>query len=81
MRINVTFFARARDLAAVPNAELEMSPGSTVGDLRKNLAERFEALRPLLPRLFFAVGTEYARDDTQLSEKADIACFPPVSGG
>ncbi len=81
MKVKLTFFARARDLAAVPTVELELPSGSTVAELRKSLAERFPALRPLLPRLFIAVGTEYAQESTTLAENAEIACFPPVSGG
>lgn len=81
MKISVSFFARARDLAAVPKAELDIPVGTTVGELRETLAEKFAALRPLLPRLFIAVGTEYAKDDVVIPENAEVACFPPVSGG
>jgi molybdopterin converting factor subunit 1 len=81
MKINVTFFARARDLAGVTALELELPDGSTVADLRTALAEKSAALRPLLPSLFIAVGTNYAENGTQLAPGAEIACFPPVSGG
>lgn len=81
MKISVSFFARARDLASVPKAHLEVPEGTTVGELRAALAEKFVALRPLLPRLFIAVGTEYAKDDVVIPGNAEVACFPPVSGG
>lgn len=81
MKLNVTFFARARDLAGVPSLQVELPEGSTVRDLRQALAEQAAPLRPLLPRLFIAVGTDYAEDATRLTPGAEIACFPPVSGG
>ncbi len=29
----------------------------------------------------FALGTEYATDDTMIPDGSQIACIPPVSGG
>ena len=81
MRLNVRLFARARDLAGSDTVELDLPDATRVGDLRLALAERYPALRPLARHLLIAVGTDYATETTPLDPKAEVACFPPVSGG
>jgi sulfur-carrier protein len=81
MTITVKLFARARDLAGTDRVELELPEPGYVRDVKERLATRFPDLSPLVPNLLVAVGSEYARDDLSLTSTADIACFPPVSGG
>ena len=81
MKVAVKFFARARDLAGIGNLELDLPETSRLGDVKQLLAEKVPALSPVMSNLLFAVGTEYADDRTPLPANADIACFPPVSGG
>lgn len=79
--IHVKLFARARDMAGTATAELELPAGARVGDLRTALTGRYPALQPLAGHLLVAVNNEYAGDETLLDPSAEIACFPPVSGG
>ena len=81
MTVRVLFFARARDLAGLPSADLTLSDGATVADLRRALGEMLPALQPLLPRLHVAINNDYAADSDPIPAGAEIACFPPVSGG
>jgi sulfur-carrier protein len=81
MNVNVRLFARARDLAGSDRVQVNLPPAARVLDLRAALAERFPALRPLVPGLLVAIGTDYADDATAIDREAEIACFPPVSGG
>jgi molybdopterin converting factor small subunit len=81
MRIKVRLFARARDLAGAPNVELDVPDPATVADLRRALLRSVPALEPLGKSLLVSVGSEYAGDGQLLSPGADVACFPPVSGG
>lgn len=81
MKLSVKLFARARDLAGSEQVEIDLPDPARVADLRAALGERFAELRPLVPSLLIAVGTEYADDNAPLSSNADVACFPPVSGG
>lgn len=81
MKVAVKLFARARDLAGTGSVELEIPDASHVADMKKVLATRFPDLSPLVPSLLVAIGTDYANDRTPLTADADIACFPPVSGG
>ena len=81
MNVEVRLFARARDLAGSDCVQVELPAAARVIDLRAALAERCPALRPLVPNLLVAIGTEYADDATAVRPGAEIACFPPVSGG
>lgn len=81
MKINVRLFAVAKELSGQDAVEVELAEGSTVKQLRGQLARQVPALAPVLPRVLFAVGTEYAGDEAVLSTGDEVACIPPVSGG
>jgi molybdopterin synthase sulfur carrier subunit len=81
MRLDVRLFARARDAAGAEHVTVDLPAGARVADLRVALAARSPNLRALVPCLLVAVGTDYADDGVLLSPKAEVACFPPVSGG
>ena len=79
MPSTLLFFARARDLAGTDRARLEAP--ATVGALRRVLLERYPALAPIAPHLLIAVNQAYAQDSASIPDGAEIAVFPPVSGG
>ena len=81
MQLEVKLFARARDLAGSESIVIELSDGATVADLREALTIQHASLGPIVPHLHVAIGTDYARDETVLSARDAVACFPPVSGG
>jgi molybdopterin converting factor subunit 1 len=81
MKLPVRLFARARDLAGSERVTVALPDSATVADLRSALGEQIPALRPLVPSLHVAVGTDYATDDQTLTNGQEVACFPPVSGG
>ena len=81
MQLQVKLFARARDLAGNSVVTVELPPGANIAQLRSALSEQFESLRPIVPSLLVAIGTDYATDSTMLTESSAVSCFPPVSGG
>jgi molybdenum cofactor cytidylyltransferase len=81
LRVQVRFFALAKDRAGRSEIEIELAVGSKVADLRAVLAERFPALGPLLATVLIAVNEEYAGDDALISPGSRLAVIPPVSGG
>ncbi len=81
LEIEVTLFAKARDLAGTDAVLLTLPDSATVRDLRMALAEMHPALRPVAPSLLIALGTDYAADQTPIKSHTQAACFPPVSGG
>jgi molybdopterin converting factor subunit 1 len=81
MIVHVRLFARARDLAGADTLRVELPDGATVADLRRRLTADHPALSSLLQRSALAVENEFAADSLVLSDDADIALLPPVSGG
>ena len=81
MTVRVRLFARARDLAGAERVRVELPESARVSDLRAALAEQVPGLQPLVGSLLVAIGTDYADDAAAVTPNAEIACFPPVSGG
>ena len=81
MKLDVKLFARAKDIAGTGHVQLDVPDSAKVRDLRSALAEQFPDMSPLIPRLLIAIGTDYADDQVSLHPGANVACFPPVSGG
>ncbi len=79
--VEIQLFAVARQLAQQPRLALEIPPGTTVGGLKRVLADFCPDLAPLLPHLMIAVNSQYARDDLPIPIGAEVAVIPPVSGG
>lgn len=81
MTIRVKLFAAARELAGSPWVDLELPAEATIGHLRIELARHVPALAELTSHMAFAVGTQYAGDETPIHHGDQVACIPPVSGG
>jgi molybdopterin converting factor subunit 1 len=81
MRLHVKLFAVARELAGRDTLEIELPPGATVADLRAHIESEYPSLADVVPHALWAVNTQYAAADTQLTEQSDVALIPPVSGG
>ena len=77
----VLFFATLKDRVGARQITLELPYGLTVGGLKAILLARIPALEPALPHAFIAINREYATEDEIIPPKAEIAIFPPVSGG
>jgi molybdopterin synthase sulfur carrier subunit len=81
VKVSVRLFAAARELAGTERVTLELSPGTTVEGLKEHLGETLPQLVPLLPQLLVAINGVYAVPEMLIPENAEVACFPPVSGG
>jgi molybdopterin synthase catalytic subunit len=78
--MKVLFFARARELAEVDAIDLDL-PESSVGELRRALAERLPRLASFLPVCAIAVNDDFVDDGALVPADATVAVLPPVSGG
>ena len=81
MIVDLQLFAAARDRAGAAVVAIEVQEGALVADLKSALARDKPALAPLVPSLLVAIDGEYARDSDLIPEGAEVAAFPPVSGG
>jgi len=81
MRIQVLYFASAREAAGVGAEAIDVPEGARVGALRALLGGRHPRLAAAWPTTRFAVGERFAADDDPLETGAVVALIPPVSGG
>ena len=81
MKLKVLLFAHLKEKAGTREAEVEVPAGASAATVKARLGELYPALKPALDRILMAVNKEYVSDDTLISEGAEIALFPPVSGG
>ena len=80
MTLRITAFGIARDILSARVLAFETPEALTVGELKRQLLERYPAFGDLTS-LYVAVNAEYGADDAPLSEQDDIVLIPPVSGG
>jgi len=76
MHVKVRLFAGLRERAGTGERELELAPGSRVGDVWQALSLGDEPAG-----LLYAVNKEYAAPDRAIAEGDEVALIPPVSGG
>jgi len=81
MKVNLRFFAQARDLVGSEFAKIELPDESDVAQLRTTLREQFPVLEPIAGSLLISVDNDYADNSLCITESQEITCFPPVSGG
>ena len=80
-KISVLFFATFRDKAGTNRTEVEIPEGTTIAGLREILVEKFPLLESLADHALASINREYAFDDQVIPDGAEVAWFPPVSGG
>jgi molybdopterin converting factor subunit 1 len=81
IRIKVIFFATLRDLSGTHTIDLDLKDGCTVGEMKYHLVEVLPGLAKAIPTAVVAVNHEFAFDQDVLEDGAEVALFPPVSGG
>ena len=80
-RVKLMFFATLRERAGIKTTEMQIPEGMTVGSLKDQIVEDFPTLKLALQSALIAVNREYAADDSLVPDNAEVAFFPPVSGG
>ncbi|MDB5998635.1 MAG: molybdopterin converting factor, subunit 1 [Rhizobacter sp.] len=83
MKVHVKYFASVRE-ALGSSESVDVLEGSTLGHVRDVLIATSETHSRVLARgraLRAAVDQVMRPEDTVLSEDAEVAFFPPVTGG
>ena len=79
--VEVVLHAQAADLAGAREVRVSVMDAATVGDVRRELAQRHPELRELLRIAVLANESEYLRDGALVGEQRRFHLIPPVSGG
>ena len=80
-RIRVLFFATLRDRAGTKNVDLEIPVETTVQALKDLVVEAYPGLKETMDTVVISINREFAFDESLVPENAEVAMFPPVSGG
>ena len=80
-RIKLLFFATLRDRAGTKSMELDVPENMTVQELKDKIAEEYPNLRDSMKSVLITIDREYAFDEAVIPPGAEMAMFPPVSGG
>src|SRR5207247_2216492 len=81
VRVDVLYFAGAREAAGLSSERLDVPEGTTLASLRTVLEVRHPALSTAWGATRFAVGEAFARPERSLLAGDVVALIPPVSGG
>lgn len=81
LTIKLLFFATLRDRTGMRATEIEIPEGTTIQELKSRLTERFSGIGPTLETALMSINREFAFDHDVIPDGAEIAIFPPVSGG
>jgi molybdopterin converting factor subunit 1 len=80
-RIKLLFFATLRDRAGTRSIELDIPNDLTVQGLKNQLSSEYPNLKESMSSVLITINREYAFDDAVIPPNAELAMFPPVSGG
>lgn len=81
MRVRLVYFGMLKDVAGQATESVELPDGARVSDLWKTLVSRYPKFSAFSGSAAVAVNQEYAPADTALTDGAEVALLPPVSGG
>lgn len=80
-RVKLLFFATLRDRAGAKSMELDLPADLTIQGLKDKLSNEYPNLKESMSSVLITINREYAFDDAVIPPNAELAMFPPVSGG
>jgi molybdopterin converting factor subunit 1 len=80
-RVKLLFFATLRDRAGAKSIELDIPASLTVQGLKDKISSDYPSLKDSMSSVIITINREYAFDDAIIPQNAELAMFPPVSGG
>lgn len=79
--LKILLFAHLREIVGTNHLVLDLPQGSRVRDLKQVLKSHFPELGQRLENAIVAVNQVFVSDEDLLEDNAEVALFPPVSGG
>jgi molybdopterin converting factor subunit 1 len=81
MKVRLLFFANLKNIISKSKIDLDLPDGANVLQLRKTILGIYPQLEEFFPNVIVSINQEFASDDDLIPDGAEIAFFPPVSGG
>lgn len=79
--VKLLFFATLRERAGARSMELEIPADLTIQGLKDKISNEFPNLKDSMSSVLITINREYAFDEAVIPTNAELAMFPPVSGG
>lgn len=79
--VKLLFFATLRDRAGTKSMELDIPSDLTIHELKEKISREFPNLKESMSSVLITINREYAFDEAVIPPNAEVAMFPPVSGG
>ena len=80
-RVKLLFFATLRDRAGTRSMDLDVPADLTIQGLKDKISNEFPNLKESMSSVLITINREYAFDEAVIPQNAELAMFPPVSGG
>lgn len=81
IHLKILFFAKLKELIGTSQIKFDIDKGSNIQDLKNRLVVKYPQLEDFLPIMLVSINQNFAFDTDMIPENAEVACFPPVSGG
>jgi len=79
--VKLLFFATLRERAGVKFMDIDIPADLTIQGLKHKLSTEFPNLKESMKSVLITINREYAFDEAVIPQNAEVAMFPPVSGG
>jgi molybdopterin synthase catalytic subunit len=79
--VKLLFFATLRDRAGMRSMELDIPLDLTIQGLKDKISNEYPNLKESMQSVLITINREYAFDEAVIPQNAEVAMFPPVSGG
>jgi molybdopterin converting factor subunit 1 len=79
--IKVLFFATLKEKAGTRQVEFDIPEGATIAQLKDLIVEKYPGLKDMLNHCLASINHDYRSDESEIPAHAEVALFPPVSGG
>lgn len=80
-RVKIHLFATLRDYVGSRTIELDIPVGATIRELTDLMVAGYPRLEKVKDSMMAAINREYAANEQIVPVNAEVAFFPPVSGG
>ncbi len=81
MDYTILFFANIKDLTGTSKTTLSLPENTSVAEFKKILSSSFPVIEGFMENLLISVNQEFVFNEDIIPQEAEIAVFPPVSGG
>jgi len=79
--VKLLFFATLRERAGTKFLEMDVPNDLTILELKEIISTEHPNLKESMKSVLITINREYAFDEAVIPQDAEIAMFPPVSGG